>query len=314
MKYLAAVIACCTLVVAASGVSSGVATATSTAGTAVDELVPISPTRDLHLECQGTGSPTVVFISGGVNSAAIWSMPYDFDRPTPTVYPEVSKFTRACAYDRPNTASPAPNDDISLGTSTPVPGAITPANGVVDLHRLLEAAKVPKPYVLVAHSFGGLIARLYSSTYPEEIAGLVLVDSPSELFFDRLTVAQQEMWVTANSGEAAFPGAESFNFPASFAEMRAARPEPRVPTVLITSDEEFDYTPAVAAGTLPQEYAAFGPLSFAAHVDAQRELAKKLHAKLILDTDSGHYVFVEHPQLVVKEIRRVVREAGEERS
>jgi pimeloyl-ACP methyl ester carboxylesterase len=309
MKFIAAVIACCALAVAGSTGVAGASSAGGSPDAAVDELVPISPTRDLHLVCQGRGSPTVVFISGGVNSAAIWSMPYDFDKPTPTVYPEVSKITRACAYDRPNTASPAPNDGISLGTSTPVPGSITPANGVVDLHRLLEAAHVPKPYVLVAHSFGGLIARLYSSTYPKEVAGLVLVDSPSELFFDRLTVAQQEMWVHANTGEAAFRGAESFNFPASFAEMRAARPEPRVPTVLITSDEEFDYTPAVQAGTLPQEYAEFGPLSFAAHVAAQRELAKRLHAKLILETDSGHYVFVQQPQLVLTEIRRVVKEA-----
>ncbi len=268
MKFIAAVVACCAIVV---GASSGPADAVPSAdGAPVDELVSISPTRDLHLECRGTGSPTVVLISGGVNSAAIWSMPYDFDNPTPTVFPEVSKLTRVCAYDRPNTASPAPDDGIALGTSTPTPGAVTPANGVIDLHRLLEAADVPKPYVLVAHSFGGLIARLYSSTYPKEVAGLVLVDSPSELFFDRLTVAQQEMWVTANSGEAAFPGAESFNFPASFAEMRAARPEPRIPTVIITSDEEFDYSAAVAAGTLPQEYAGFGPRSFAVHVDAQR--------------------------------------------
>lgn len=275
----------------------------------LDEQVAISPTRSMHLECRGTGSPTVVFISGGVNSAAIWSMPYDFDHPTPTVFPEVSRFTRVCAYDRPNTATPAPNDGISLGTSTPVTGSVTAANGVIDLHRLLHRAGVPGPYVLVAHSFGGLIARLYSSTYPDQVAGLVLIDSPSEYFFDRLTVAQQEMWVTANSGEAAFPGAESFNFPATFAELRAARRAPRVPTVLFTSDEPFDYSAAVAAGTLPADYQPFGPLSFRAHVAAQRELAKKLHAELVLDTRSGHYIFVEHPPLVIKSVRQVVSEA-----
>ena len=214
-----------------------------------------------------------------------------------------------CTYDRPNTASPTPNDGIALGTSTPTTGSVTPANGVVDLHRLLRAAHVRGPYVLVAHSFGGLIARLYSSTYPKEVAGLVLIDSPSELFFDRLTVAQQEMWIAASTGEAAFPGAESFNFPATFAEMRAARKPPRVPTVLFTSDEPFDYSAAVAAGKLGPEFTDFGPLSFRAHVAAQRDLAKRLGARLVLDTHSGHYIFVEHPKRVISAIRRVVDKA-----
>jgi pimeloyl-ACP methyl ester carboxylesterase len=295
---------------AASSATSTGSTGSSGAATAsIDELVAISPTRDLHLVCQGTGSPTVVLISGGVNSGAIWSMPYDFDQPGPTVFLEVSKSTRVCAYDRPNTASPAPNDQIALGTSTPVTGPVTPANGAVDLHRLLEAADVPGPYVLVAHSFGGLIARLYDSTYPEDVAGLVLIDSPSEYFFDRLTVPQQEMWVCANTGEAAFPGAESFNFPATFAEMRAAKEAPKVPTAMLTSDVPFDYSAAVEAGTLPQDYLDFGPLSFQAHVEGQRDLAAKLGADLIEDTSSGHYIFVEQPELVINSIRRIVDEA-----
>jgi pimeloyl-ACP methyl ester carboxylesterase len=295
----------------AAGSTSPVTRPTSTTASSAtfDGRVAISRTRTIHLTCQGTGSPTVVLIAGGVNSGAIWSMPYDPSHPTPTIFPEVSRFSRVCAYDRPNTASPAPDGGIALGTSTPVVGPVTAANGVIDLHRLLQAAKVPGPYVLVAHSFGGLIARLYSSTYPKEVAGLVLIDSPSEYFFDRLSVAQQEMWIAANTGEAAFPGAESFNFPATFAEMRAARPAPHVPTVLFTSDEPFDYSAAIAAGTLPSAYQAFGPLSFRAHVAGQRDLAKKLDAKLILDTHSGHYIFVVHPALVIKSIRQVVAEA-----
>jgi pimeloyl-ACP methyl ester carboxylesterase len=274
-----------------------------------DGKLAISPTREMHLTCRGKGSPTVVLVAGGVNSGAIWSMPYDFDEPGPTVFDEVAKTTRVCAYDRPNTASPAPNDGIELGTSTPVNGAVTPANGVIDLRRLLKAATVPGPYVLVAHSYGGLIARLFASTYPKQVAGLVIIDSPSELFFDRLTVAEQEMWVSANTGAPAFPNAESFNFPAAFAEMRAARKPPRVPAAVFTSSEEFDYSEAVAAGTLGPEYQDFGPASFRAHKAAQRQLARQLDARLVEDTDSGHYIFVERPRLVTRAIRQVVREA-----
>ena len=211
--------ASCVLVVGATASAGSAGTGTTQP---LDRQIAISPSRTMHIECRGHGGPTVVLIAGGVNSGAIWSMPYDFAHPTPTVFGQVATFTRVCAYDRPNTASPAPNDRIALGTSTPTTGTVTPANGVIDLHRMLRAAHVRGPYVLVGHSFGGLIARLYSSTYPNDVAGLVLIDSPSELFFDRLTVAQQEMWIAASSGRAAFPGAESFNFPATFAEIRAA--------------------------------------------------------------------------------------------
>ena len=268
--------------------------------------VAISPTREMYLECRGTGSPTVVLISGGSNSAAIWSMPYDFAHPGPTVFSEVSKFARVCAYDRPGTASPAPNDQIAVGTSTPVAQPVTPANGVIDLYNLLSAAKVRGPYVLVAHSYGGLIARLYASTYPAQVAGLVLIDPPTEYFFDALTIPQQEMWVTANTNPAPIPNAEQVNFPATFAEMRAARPVRRVPAIVLTSDKVFDYSEAIAAGKLSEEYKGFGKLTFDAHVAAQRKLAKTLHAKLILDTHSGHYIFVEQPELAIHSIRQVV--------
>jgi pimeloyl-ACP methyl ester carboxylesterase len=306
-----AVTVACAVAVGAAG--SAAATSTTTTGTAPAKttgpssgLVAISPTRNMFLECQGTGSPTVVLIAGGLNSAAIWSMPYDFAKPGPTVYPEVSKFTRVCAYDRPGTASPAPNDQIAVGTSTPVTQSVTPANGVIDLHTLLEVAKVPGPYVLVAHSYGGMIARLYASTYPTQVAGLVLIDSPTEYFFDRLTVTQQEMWLTANSNPPVIPNGEEVNFPAAFAEMRAARPIRRVPAVVLTSDEVFDYSAAVDAGKLPPAFTDFGKLTFDIHVAAQRKLAKTLHAKLVLDTHSGHYIFVEQPELAIKSIHQVV--------
>src|SRR5882724_10731521 len=137
-------------------------------------LVEIGDGRKMYLECRGSGSPTVILESGYRNDAAIWSAPLE-PRMT-TVFPRVAKFTRVCAYDRPGTFL----DANHLSRSTAVPMPRTARDLVSDLHALLRAAHVPGPYVFAAHSFGGIFARLYASTYPDEVVGMVLVDALSE--------------------------------------------------------------------------------------------------------------------------------------
>ena len=95
------------------------------------------------------------------------------------VLPAVAEFTRVCAYDRPGTYASIGEDDF-VSRSDPIAQPRTAPEVVADLHALLQAAEVPGPYVLAAHSLGGLFARLYASTYPDEVVGLVLVDAYSE--------------------------------------------------------------------------------------------------------------------------------------
>ncbi len=119
------------------------------------QLVDVGPYR-LHLECTGSGGPTVILEPGGGGSAA--SMGH--------ITSAVARDSRVCVYDR-----------AGRGWSDP---AATPPDGVqiaTDLHTLLARAHVPGPYVLAGHSFGGLYVRTYAAKYPDEVAGLVLVDS-----------------------------------------------------------------------------------------------------------------------------------------
>ena len=121
-------------------------------------LVDIGGGRKMYLKCSGRGSPTVVLVGGLRASADDWGIS---DKSKPTVFSEVGKFTRVCACDRPGTPV-----GEKPSRSDPVPQPTTAKDAVADLHALLSAAGEAGPYVLVGHSYGGLIVRLYASTYP----------------------------------------------------------------------------------------------------------------------------------------------------
>lgn len=129
----------------------------------------------MHLNCTGQGSPTVILAAGLDDFSIMWSL----------VQPEISKTLRVCSYDR-----------AGLGWSESSPAPRTIENMVKELHTLLVNAKVESPYVLVGHSFSGALVRLYANAYPNEVAGMVLVDAAPEDLFLRLP-----LWGNAIEGK-----------------------------------------------------------------------------------------------------------------
>ena len=119
------------------------------------QLVDVGGHR-LHINCTGTGSPTVV-IEAGLGD---WSTSWGF------VQPEVAKTTRVCTYDRAG---------LGWSEAAAQPGDV--AQFAAELHTLLQNANVPGPYVMVGHSLGGFIVRVFAHDYASEVAGVVLVDS-----------------------------------------------------------------------------------------------------------------------------------------
>jgi pimeloyl-ACP methyl ester carboxylesterase len=112
-------------------------------------------THRLHLHCAGEGTPTVVFDAALGASSLSWSL----------VHPTVARLTRACAYDR-----------AGFGWSDAGPLPRTAGRIADELHQLLRNAEVPAPYVLVGHSYGGMVMRLFASRHAEEVAALVLIE------------------------------------------------------------------------------------------------------------------------------------------
>jgi pimeloyl-ACP methyl ester carboxylesterase len=119
------------------------------------QLIDVGGHR-LHLHCTGSGSPTVV-LEPGLGEAS-WGMAW--------IAPAVARDTRVCVYDRAgrgwSDAADGPRDAVQTAT---------------DLHTLLDRAHIPGPFVLAGHSFGGLYVLTFAATYPDQVAGLVLVDS-----------------------------------------------------------------------------------------------------------------------------------------
>ena len=118
----------------------------------------------LYYECIGTGTPTVILEAGWGDVGETWYL----------VQPEVAKYTQACAYDR-----------VGLGRSDPGPEPPTSLYAVRDLHALLEGAGIASPYILVGHSLVGMYMLLFADRYPDEVVGLILVDSSHPESFGR---------------------------------------------------------------------------------------------------------------------------------
>ncbi len=270
-------------------------------------LVDIGDGRKMFLECRGTRSPTVVLVAGLRGSAEDWSIA---DNSASAVLPEVAKFARVCAYDRPGTPvgqKPSRSDPVLQPT--------TAGDAVADLHALLSAAGLVGPYVLVGHSYGGLVARLYASTYPEDVCGLVLVDALTEGLRDAETPEQwaiQRKLIEGNVRESLvfYPALERIDPDGSFDQVRAAPPIRPLPLVVLSADRAWgpQIPSMIAAGELPVDVPPdFGYVTDAAQKEAQSRLARLVpQAKQITDTHSGHDIHKEQPQLVIAAISEVV--------
>lgn len=250
----------------------------------------------LHLRCVGPAGerPTVVLEAGGGGSSSSWAAVQDL----------LSARERTCAYDR-----------AGLGWSEPGPAPRTMRQEVFELHALLEAAKVPGPFVLVGQSIGGLLARLYTERYGSDVVGMVLVDPTHEN--DMLYSLREGRWVHLRELATGRPIPEPVREGRSSTQYNPADDYQADEFQQIFLSRKTDPQPlgnrplvVLAAGKRPPPPGTSEELwkRLRQEKDEQKiDLARlSRNSKFVLDPSSGHDIEIDDPQLVAHAIEEVV--------
>lgn len=227
----------------------------------------------LWIECKGTGNPTVVMEAGLNMTRESWGI----------VPEETAKLTRVCIYER-----------AGLGDSEqPQTKPRTSENIIAELNKLLKNKGEKEPFLLVGHSFGGFNVRLFAQTFPQKVAGLVLLDSSSEdefeLYVSLKNPEKRQQYLAHEGGE----NYEKINLLESAKQVRNAPALPKIPVVVISATGDF--------------YGEEEKLK-EVHIRIQRDLAQKLSAKsFTIVNDSGHFIQKDRPQIVIDSIKSLIK-------
>jgi pimeloyl-ACP methyl ester carboxylesterase len=278
-------------------------------------------TAQLHLVCQGEGSPTVVFISGWPDTHLVWQK----------VQPQAAARVQTCSYDRAGLGwsdEPAGRSDWSGETMAR------------ELNAVLSAAQIEPPYILVGHSLGGAVARIYAGLYPDHASGLVLVDPAVEENFssqpaefqalqarlasmlqvgraaapfgltrlvqpdgfthsslpDPLKPASREITLRTQSFRTAYAERRDLSTTLGQAERLAA---PDYPVIVLASRRSISPT------DVPLDFPV--DASNAIHLEVLQHLSSRLpQAELVIAEHSDHYIQLNEPDLVLHAIQRLL--------
>jgi pimeloyl-ACP methyl ester carboxylesterase len=238
----------------------------------------------LRMLVSGHGGPAVVFETGG--SAAAGGPLEAWER----VQPAVSRFTTTVSYDR-----------AGIGFSPAGPNPRDARQVASELHTALQNAHVKPPYVLVGHSFGGPLIRVFAGLYPEDVCGLVLVEPAQEEFIE---------WNLSRKGKDEKPPHDWKDIEASLTEAHESRVPVGIPVILITGMGP-RVIPDFVTEKDKQEFKVTRPVWLKFHTEWLEKIPNSKH---IVTEDSGHMVPFEQPEQVIQAVREVVDKVNEGRA
>lgn len=261
--------------------------------------------RTIVARTQGKGSPPVVFISGFPDSGTAWKTPVD-------IFSAVGEFTEVWNYDRPGTINV--EEDRIEGLSDPTQQPVTAKDQVNDLHNIIMCSKIDKPFIIVAHSAGGLIARLYAYTYPCDVSGMILIDVTNEKLLETWGQTEIDIFLSsleflANERMLIYPDIEIIDFIKSFKQLNQYRKQKLyIPAIILSSTEVPDVDQLIEAGWPNYATQELVESTIRGAHESLDLLAKTFcpEAKRITVENSGHYIHRDHPNLIIKLIYNMV--------
>lgn len=236
--------------------------------------------QTFNFEKKGNRSPVVLFESGLGETLEGWK----------TIQDSVSKVTTTVSYDR-----------IGLGKSSPTEEPRTLENFVTELNSLLKNENIESPFILVGHSLGGFIIRKFQNTYPEKVFGLIMVDPSHESLFERIYESKpKEQADMMRNGMKGFYANQPIAIQNEFKELSAAEKEMK--TILLPKNLPI---------TILASYQTPPPPFSPEDIEIKKELfndwiTRAPQAKLIITTESGHYIHYSEPQIVIEAIIEMV--------
>lgn len=277
------------------------------------EMVSVDGRR-LHVLCMGHGEPTMVLEAGMSGGSQDWSL----------VQARLAERGQVCSYDR-----------AGYGWSDPAPAPREGMAAVEDLRRALDIAGIPRRRLLVGHSMGGLLIGMYARAHPDEVDGLAfldavgrdyarqfpperyrafraefgrmltvaavtavadvpqLLDQPASLIAARLPMDQRDAAVARSMSVRSYRTLRQENdaFDAVLAQALEMGPLPDVPTVVMSSTRMIDFPPGLDDEVMRQAWQK-----------NQISIAQEAHVRPIALAGSGHYLQVDRPDAVVREL------------
>jgi pimeloyl-ACP methyl ester carboxylesterase len=270
------------LLAALAAVLSGAAIFLATRGQTFSRVDAGGPT--LRMLMTGNGNPTVLFEAGAGGPLEAWVR----------IQPEVSKFARTISYDRAGNGlskkGATPRDGRRIGT---------------ELHTALQNAHASPPYILVGHSLGGPYIRVFAGMYPDEVAGMVLVDP-----------TQEELIAWAKAHDPKTPDEHKFRpydevdcASATFAQAQENPVPATIPVFLITGMGP-RVIPGFLTKELQEEVRKDQKTLYPAKLKFHKAWVEKIPGgQLIITENSGHGIPFEEPELVINTIREAVNRA-----
>jgi pimeloyl-ACP methyl ester carboxylesterase len=258
--------------------------------------------RGVYLECHGRGSPTVVLQSGYGNGGDIWSAA---SAHPPAVAKGLATTNRVCVYDRPGStlqvdANGTPLPTPQPGRSDPVPQPRTATAVVTEWHDLLAAAGVPGPYLVIGHSVGGLFGLIYARTYPDQVAGMVMVDATPPAMLGLLPPDGQAALRQGLRGQSPIPGyvLEQYDLDEILRTLDSAPALRPVRATLLFAGKAQQVSD-------PQQQALVKEVALVEN-KARAEFAASIPGSTTRTVeDASHYIQVERPDVVIETVRAV---------